>query len=394
MTEPRLPPELWISIFRYATVTHLTPSLSTTIYTPFLPTTEGITDKSLKVKCTINRVCRLWRNLAIDLLYEDVLVLNEHVQDLRRVLEGQADGENEHTRRVRRLCMPYSSSVPQMASAYPTDALSILRACPSLEVLARPNPVYGSRGEAQLFEYPAEPCPPLTSLKRLDWWHRNDAARTGGINCLIDVLQAAPNITYLSIEGEMGLSLMQLASIIELNALTTIHLRRVNTLFILQISKWHLPSLQHVILDGYTNVHMLQSIARSFGSQMRTLELGKSLKFLISDSLHPVLDACSALKELNYYVFFTRPPSVSPEPHPSLTTVRLHSAINLLLLENDDSYWSHINLHFAAFCSPSFPALKRVLLHGSWSFILDHPQCLPSMQKLIQRGCSVEEVCY
>ncbi|THH20976.1 hypothetical protein EUX98_g8473 [Antrodiella citrinella] len=392
MVEFFLPPELWLIIFRHATVTRFTASLSSTTYIPFLSISESIViDEALQTKYVIIRVCRLWRDLAIDLLYEDVVVLREYATGLRGALEDHAATDIGHRSRVRRVCLPYSSTVPQMATAYPTDVLGILKDCPSLEVLVRPNLIYGSRGEAQLFEYQAEECPPLNSLKRVDWSHRNDAARTGGINSLADVLLAAPNVTFLSIEGQVGLNLMRPNSTVVLNALTTLHFRHVNMLFTLLITKWQLPSLRHIILDGCTDIYMLQSIAQSFGHQIQTLELGKSLKFYANDALHPVLESCPVLEEISYYVCFTKVPDSLPKPHRSLHTVRLHSAINLLLLVDEDMYWSHVDAHFHTFCSTtSYPTLSRVVLYGSWSPILDHLQNLPGMQKLKKRGCIVE----
>ncbi|KAH8106819.1 hypothetical protein BXZ70DRAFT_252162 [Cristinia sonorae] len=391
-----LPPELWLAIFRFATTTELTASLLATSYRSFDYPTNGFIDDSLKVKYAIVHVCRSWRDLASSMLYEDVLVLTEYASILRHILKGHSEDDGAgHRHRVRRLCLPYSASVPQMSTRYPTDAVSILQMCPSLEVLVRPNMAYGSRGEAQMFEYEAEPCPPLPSLKRLDWWHRNDAARTGGINCLTDVLQAAPNLTYLSLEGEVGLSLMQLHTTVTLPALTTLHVRRVNSLFMLQISKWYLPSLRHIILDGYTNVYMVQSIARSFGEQIWTMELGKSLRFYMDDAVHPILEGCPNLKELNYRLFFTRNPTPPATPHASLSTVGLHGATNLFFEHHEHELWAHLERHLEAFCSPSYPALRQILLHGDWGSILGDPRYQHSaqVQKLKERGCSVD-VCH
>ncbi|TCD66006.1 hypothetical protein EIP91_001906 [Steccherinum ochraceum] len=370
-----LPPELWLAIFRHAVTTGLTASLFSTTYQPFEVTSETSTDHSLKVKLTIIRVCKLWRDLAISLLYEDLLVLHEYSGDLRRALERRMDEEATEGSRSRRVCLPYSSTVPQMATKYPTDAVTILTRCPSLEVLSRPSMVYGSQGEFELFEYAAEDCPPLPSLKRLDWWHRNDAARSGGVNCLVDVLQAAPNITYLSLEGELGLSVMQLNSEIVLAGLTTLRLRRVNMLFILQISKWSFPSLETVILDGYTNTFMLQNVGSAFGGRLKRLELGRSLRFYINDVLSHIFEWCPTLEEINYYAYFTYAPDLLPAPHQHLTAVGLHGVKNPIFMDHEPHHWHHLEAHFATYCvAESYLALRTIRLHGDWQHVFSHPE--------------------
>ena len=385
----RLPPELWLLIFRHAATTNLTSSLVATTYLPFHAVTQDFVDHSLKVKHTIVQVCRMWRDLGTGLLYEDLLVRSEHARGLRDTMEKLQRDESGHMHRVRRVCLPYSSSVPQMAIAYPTDAMMILKSCSSLEVLVRPNMLYGSRGEAMLFDYQAEDCPPLPSLKRLDWWHRNDAARTEGINCLPHVLRETPNLTYLSLEGEVGLSLMQLNIIISLPKLTTLHFRRINMLFILQISKWDLPTLRTIVLDGFTDQHMLYAITQYFGKQLRTLEFGMSLKFFAIDALLPLLTLCRLLEEVNYYVFFTKFPDELAIPHPSLTTVGLHGAHNAIYHGHPQELWYHAERHFDHFCSSFFPALKKVILYGDWRLIINDPRYPAWVEKFKSRGCTV-----
>lgn len=137
-----LPPELWLAIFRHAVTTGLTASLFSTTYKPFGVISETSTDHSLKVKLTIICVCKLWRDLAMSLLYEDVLVLSEHSGAMREAIERRIYEEYTEGRGMRgprRVCLPYSSTVPQMATKYPTDGVTILTKCSSLEVLSRPR---------------------------------------------------------------------------------------------------------------------------------------------------------------------------------------------------------------------------------------------------------------
>ena len=324
------------------------------------------------------------------LLYEDVIIFSKHASFIRKTLEGVGDDEFRQRVRVRRVCLPYSSSVPQMATAYPTDAISILASCPSLEVLVRPMLMRGDPGEAQLFQYLAEPCPPLTSLKRLDWWHRNEAAKTGGINSLVDVLKAAPNLNYLSLEGEVWMYAMQLNTTITLRHLTTLHLRCVNILFVLQLSKWSFPSLRNVILDRFIHDSMPETIGQSFGSHIRTLELGKSLKFYTHDALRPILHACPHLEEVNYYVFFTARFNALQEPYGTLTTIGLHGAHNPIFDGYTDELWTHLEHHLSIWCSSFYPNLAKLVLYGDWRYILNHPRYAVWEQKWKEMRLLVE----
>ena len=262
----------------------------------------------------------------------------------------------------------------------------MLKSCSQLEVLVRPIP---SHVEDLRFELPAEECPPLTSLKRLDWWHHNDAARSGGVNALSDVLRAAPNLQYLSIGGDLWISFIVRTPII-LPALTTLRIRRMNVLLLNQISRWSLPSLQHVIIDTHSNHMLLEGLWTVFGDQIKTLELGRNLKFYICDMIYYVLANCQNLQELCYYVQFTCPPHMPIEKHNSLHTVRLHAAENGLFASEENDLWCHLSEHLSLYASDLFPALKRVVLHGDWESIRRDARFQPLVQKLLDKGFAVE----
>ena len=262
----------------------------------------------------------------------------------------------------------------------------MLKACPQLEVLVRPIP---SRMEELRFELPAEECPRLESLKRLDWWHHNDAARSGGVNALSDVLRAAPNLQYLSLGGDLWLSLL-VRTPITLPSLTTLRIRRMNVLFLQQICRWSLPSLQHVIIDTHSNHALLEGFWSTFGDQVKTLELGKSLKFYVCDMVYYILANCGNLEELCYYVQFTSPPRLPAEQHGALHTVRLHAAENGFFADETNNFWGHLEEHFALYAGPQLTSLKRVVLHGDWDAIRSDARFAPIVQQVLDRGCAVE----
>src|SRR5712671_494761 len=71
---PRLPPELWLLVFRLATSAPIHTSAS---YEPFQSchdTTAALSDAALRDKCTLTLVCKQWRALATDILYEDIRI--------------------------------------------------------------------------------------------------------------------------------------------------------------------------------------------------------------------------------------------------------------------------------------------------------------------------------
>ncbi|KAI0645854.1 hypothetical protein C8Q79DRAFT_966767 [Trametes meyenii] len=74
-----LPPELWLEIFRYAT--HVARARTIAPPDAFAPERPadyawGVNSptQSMRTKCTLVRVCRAWRALATELLYEHVVV--------------------------------------------------------------------------------------------------------------------------------------------------------------------------------------------------------------------------------------------------------------------------------------------------------------------------------
>ncbi|KAF7794884.1 hypothetical protein EIP86_006027 [Pleurotus ostreatoroseus] len=253
-----------------------------------------------------------------------------------------------------------------------------------LEILVRPPPSYLDQLK---FDFPVKECPALTSLRRLDWWHHNDAARSGGLNSLTDVLKSAPNIVYLSLGGDLHISPLQHLSI-SLPSLVTLHIRPMNASLWASLGGWRLPSLRHVIIDTY-NGFIPQNFWSAFGHQVKTVELGQSIKFCLIDMAQYVLGVCPNLEELNYRIQFAATPNL-PVRHPTLTTVRLHAASNGFFADEGNGFWQHIESHFIALSSTCLPALKHVVLHGDWGFLLHNNRSHSLMKRLLDAGRRVE----
>ncbi len=338
-------------------------------------------EEAIATKRALVSVCREWRCLAEALLYEDV-VLTKGGCDLKCALQKADQGGYWP---VRRVCLPYSSCTPW--ESHLKGASEIVKECPRLEVLVRP---FRQHSEELIFDISAEDCPCLTALKRLDWWHYNDAARSGGFNSLPEVLDRAPNLQYLSLTGDLWLNLMRRQRII-LPKLTTLRLRRVNVLFIQELCRWSMPSLRHVILDTYPSVpDQIEPFWETFGNQVNTVELGRSLKFYVLDLVSHVLAHCPNLWELNYYVQFTAAPQPPVERHEHLHTIRLHASPNEVVAAGSSTFWEHVQEHVSAYDKSSFPALHRVVLHGDWKPHLADPSFDKVCSTIENRGCSLE----
>lgn len=237
------------------------------------------------------------------------------------------------------------------------------------------------------FDFPAFLPPPkvFASVKRLEWWHRDDASRSGGINSLCDVLQLIPQLEYLAVGGTFQPYSFSTQGR-HLGCLKTLRLVRVNEFFMWQISRWSLPSLRHLIIDWSSSIAAINGIHYCFSLSLQTVELGRSLCFYPQDHLTSLLALFPNLTELSYYIHFTHPPILQGRPHSALTIVRLHAQPNQAI-RDEAQLWSFVAAHFSYVSSPLLPALQRVVLHGDWASLLNDSRFLPCLREL---RCTVE----
>ena len=242
--------------------------------------------------------------------------------------------------------------------------------------------------ETLRFDYETDGVP-LPALRHLEWWHQNDAERSGGINSLSAVLRGAPNLSYLFVGGIRTFSRLWLLEG-TFPYLQTLRLGTVNGLFLHQIvSSWSLPSLTFIVLDSPLPDSGWSSVWNAFGCQLKSIEFGKNLRFFSDDQLSHCLNGCPGLEQLNFYLYFTAP-AENIQPHTSLTTVRLHAAVNDLLSNADDVVWAIIDHHFRVLSGSELPALRHIILHGDWHSVLHHPRFIPIKDKLQDRNRILE----
>ncbi|KAG1757832.1 hypothetical protein EDB19DRAFT_1659307 [Suillus lakei] len=351
-----LPPELWLSIIRWAT--YPLPGLDMPTFQPFLGSFDH--DGSTKVeadtkavKCAVVQVCKLWRDLALSILYEDVKV-GLGAQSLAEVL-GQTYGGEQLGSCVRRLELPY----PATGTATNTSsdlALQILQFCPGLETLVRP--FMAGAPDSVRYEFPTR-SHPFLNLKRLEWWHYNDAARSGGINSLLDVLRHSPNLQYLSVGGEMWTS-TQIGNVLELPALKTLRVRRINLLF-----------LAHVVVDFPLEQNALDAIWQVFGARLCTVEFARHSRHSIT------------------FFNFTSPPPIFKQPS-ALQCISLHAFPCGMVTDMITEARERFRLHLAFLSRSSFPELRHIILYGDWGDILLDPRFVKFTQTMNSRGCVIE----
>lgn len=193
---PRAPAELWRLVFRLATASATSYDAG---YAPFEPldemqeTSDYVESEDVRLQTCVclMRVCRLWRLIAAEFLYEDVRIaggrgLQSLISGLQR--SQVEDGTGGFGRHVRRLELPrrqtnFSPDNPHVSS-FPLSPLQtgpsainlgdLLRYTPRLEVLVRPCmrlDVEDIYFWASLIAKPLGcESPLLPHLRRLEWF--------------------------------------------------------------------------------------------------------------------------------------------------------------------------------------------------------------------------------
>ncbi|KAJ7757512.1 hypothetical protein B0H16DRAFT_1536889 [Mycena metata] len=354
-----LPVELWLEVFA-----HLEERSYGYSYTPFQPLPGSASQWEVKSAYTsVVLVCRNWHAWAIGLLWR-----NFKFPD---TASAQADSDDllmdiqrKYGKWVLRVILPYSSTVTEtFKPILPTQMLELY---PNLQILIRPP---HRQSPFQTLKYDFETtCPPLFSLKRLVWWHYTDASRTGGINALLDVLSAAPNLEYLFI----GVEHSQPAYLPH-PPLLHIRLASLRTLRLSAVHHW---------------VRVLEDNPQTFGSQLTVVELGENIHFNSALSCLQPLQTCPSLRELDYHIFSTPLPETGPDVvYPSLTSIGFHVG-DYSPAEWEHWEWEFLEKHFNVFMGPMFPNLRRFR-------IFEMPDKLPDLffrlqERLTARGFVLE----
>jgi hypothetical protein len=375
MVECRLPPELWIQIFRWATAPAEVEPKDVSTFMPFQSVKWNVPLRhQLSTKRTLVLVCRQWRHLGIKFLYE-VIVLRHHVQALEQALRR---GYGKWVRVAELVCACHNKHRNHLGRPAVSQVTEILRLCPNLRTLTRPATVDPCVIELHPAHFP------LPSLHHVFWWNPHFVHGVP-INSLLDVLGNSPNVRYLAVGGDAYLPDIH-GRLLHLPHLTTLRLRRLSSSYLWQVARWSLPNLAHVVLEVVSLAQSLDSLWDAFGHQLHTIELGCVLRFLVDDRITSILKQCPNLRVLNYYINFTSIPE-NPFQHSLLKQIGLHAAQNSFDAHLE---WRHLEQHFTLFAHPGLPALEKVVLYGDWGYFIYDPRFRALLEPLDSKICIVE----
>ncbi|KAF8899140.1 hypothetical protein BD779DRAFT_1666862 [Infundibulicybe gibba] len=383
---PTLPTEIWIEIFKWATYS---PRQSRwwssdiehdNVYVPFERAPgQTIESETLNARRNLGLVCKQWKVLTEGFLYQDVNI-RRGAHALRELFDRK-EQHGSHHGLARLFSRIQTVTGPHVDSVTPIE---ILKCCTEIKTLVRPQYL---QSEILSFEFDID-CPRLPLLRRLEWWHNREAARSGGINSLQVVLQNAPNLRYLFLGGVPSINCIGLAyiSLPELQTLR-FHLQNSGILRML-VTRWSLPSLKCVITDTPMTGLAMLAIWETYGSQLLAVEFGKHLRFLMFDYLTQCMKLCPNLESISYSLFFAVAPNLA-KAHRSIKYVNIDASVNDFLVDGE-SIWAIINQHFSALLGGMFPALERIVFYGDWRGIISHQRFNSIRQQLHSQACVME----
>jgi len=400
---PTLPTEIWKLIFRFATTT---PDLDYThhdsAYTPFQPTLvdqmDTVMDVSgpllkanIRFKARLVFVCKHWKALASEFLYEDVRIQNS--QQTRSFLdtlersakEMRSEGLGKY---VRRLQLPPSNVNEDLSRPTDVRLVDIINCCTNLEILTKP-PYHDGTDDLRfwwgLTTLAHDGRPKLASLKRLDWFagFREENSPTEiQIQRLVDLIRESPNLRYLCLSGNPSNILLRIRPIPKL---TTLRFGLIPTVD--GISRHDVPELTTFIAHP-SILYLKAPFLGLIGQQLHAIELTcHSQRSSVSTrDIEDFFKCCPNLLEFSFHLGFPHLSEIRSFQHLSITCIRLHV----------DRYprvtLAKLPKQFGIVAGRSFPALKRVVLHGDWSLLRQEESFQTFRETLLNRGCVLEYV--
>ncbi|KAL5512516.1 hypothetical protein ACEPAG_3169 [Sanghuangporus baumii] len=391
-----LPHELLTEIFRIATDNPVRNIDSLVSWTPFegsyaLQKVEE-SRTALKTKLTLASVCRLFKDLMPEFLYEDIWI-RYGSNGLREILEyskvWDADGEGfGYGRFTRRVSICSAMELSDSSLSMPRNARAILTCCPNVLVISRlPIPQENLNAQVEFIDaMPSLNDLEFPHLQRVEWHNvPNDTmlATTPTptpffFSPSLRVLILGPdNFPPARRSSATGLGENQEQETPE----TIISLPNLHTLGIQSLDTFgepprrysiHLPSLRHLILKRPEAIYNLfDGGLTPLAPQITSLELASDFRFLRHDFISTVLDYCSHTEELYIPVFATRAPHQNMIPRvllefASVKRVYLHAGLPNGYVYGQQAWWTMLEAHFDGLCGPNsrFITLERITLSG------------------------------
>ncbi|KAJ7353027.1 hypothetical protein DFH08DRAFT_1077367 [Mycena albidolilacea] len=432
---PRVPAELWRAVFLMACAPTLPFDLG---YAPFQPlrdmleTSATIEEETTRLRTCLSlmRVCRRWRLIAAEFLYEDVRIMDAaELASLVSGLQRSAleDGLGGFGRYIRRLELPMRHAgftaqtlqsppcaMPPLLTPSPGFRLGdLLRLCPRLEIFSRPclrldsKSIYfwGSLISASL---EGDGIPLLPRLRRLEWCaptshtlssltylfasrHETDLDTRfyGNKNTarFTELISHAPRLEYLFMSSDRPDALSRLPPCPYLCTLRLnrphYHARYPKHLYPAPTAP-HVPKLTHLVLHTMLPTPLLAFLSAA-GAHLRVLELAFAPQLVFSATqMQRLLARCPALHELAFAVGAPEISTPAGPAHPALRRVRLR-------LSPDEWYpYKHVlTAQFGVLAGPAFPGLEAVVLHDPTRSLARRTVWPGLLRALIDRGCGV-----
>ncbi|RDB30489.1 hypothetical protein Hypma_007213 [Hypsizygus marmoreus] len=363
-------------------------ALPSTIYTPFLSSPEENLHghlSTLETRLSVVLVSRQWYSLGTPYLYEFLrLSRSEAFYCLLDALERRRGTGNDIAPYIRVVVLPYEPR-PQVSP------LLILAQLPNLEVIIRsrwPNYVWPDPSTRPIEDLDSGELPPpppyapsldslsdvLGEVRRVDCYENLMPARIGGIDRLESLLQACPGVEYLSIQGYP----CDAFDIVPLPSLTTLRIGQYTSLRRFY-KTWSMPNLRHVAIHVQVTHRLFW---KHFGQNLHSVEIiisQSSVPDRNGDELSDILESCPNLKELSYHVELCRSPIFRNGAHTSLEHIRIHAGHASPTAVPSGTLYNHVSSHFYAYTQRTVPALRKVVLYGSWE------EKVPDMTSILTR---------
>ncbi|KAJ7493637.1 hypothetical protein FB451DRAFT_1214991 [Mycena latifolia] len=354
-----LPTELLYIIFRL--VTQTIPVLGAR-WPPFAegpgPPKEQV-DTALRDKRNIAHVCGSWRPVAIEFLYEELIVTSANAWVLLELLkspsetDSSAGGYGPHVRCIK--------SHQSFAECRPSCGITdFLRLCPNVEIIS----ICKADAFAELGPEKGHFIPnidastrvsiesALTSLRAIFWADGKASDRAASKvqwGFLLAILELSPNVEFLSIPGSLD-------SFGHVQSGLTKNPQAVKNIKYLELqpatSPWYVPAgIWEAVSGHFPN---LREISQHVGRPAipKTVENHTVASF----RLHPHLDPIP--------------------PDGTITVTGFNALAHEIALRED----------LEPLAGPGFPSIERVVLYGDWSTLANSPTFQGFERSLLESG--------
>lgn len=424
----RLPNELLVDIFRWATDNPMRDVHSLSILRPFEAAHDcddfASCDAALKTKLAISSSCRLFRRLSKSFFYEDI-----RIRHGSEALAQSLEKEPTLAAHTKRICIP-TLGIPEAGAwinLYPSGTDRILQLCTQTRLLLRPTAPIPVPVPDTVHGVPPAPPPTQESIEdallnepeRLDFsgQHFPFLLRADWYNTPFETLPSASRTPPMLWESE-SLTSLTLGSdyfqpsrdpdevFVNLPNLQTLRVRSIQTFGgrsrVTNPNQVRLPSLRRIVFDDPSAVYLLffEQPLRHIRSQIKTLEFGAHDRFLRHDFVMVIIMNCSNVTDLFFPVFTTMPTRknsrtqvveiVYPITHLGLSAVGF-----LLESESEDAaseQWGRLGGHFLSLFGSStrFSKVKTVTLYGKeWAHILPQRMFKGMLRMLVEKGLRI-----